>query len=58
MLFRSVQKLELTPGGVQRNYLAALESAKLQTYEVRPETLEANKGFEVSGTGLARPVAV
>lgn len=53
-----MQKLELTPGGVQRNYLAALESAKLQTYEVRPETLEANKGFEVSGTGLARPVAV
>lgn len=42
---------------LQRNYEAALVNAKLQTYEVSEETLEANKDFVVSGTGVARPVA-
>jgi hypothetical protein len=40
---------------MQRNFDAAIAKAKLQTYEISQETIEANKGFEASGTGLAKP---
>lgn len=38
---------------MQRNYQAALDKAKLQTYEISQETLEANKDYVVSGTGVS-----
>lgn len=41
-------------GCTQRNYDAAMKKDKLETYEVKAETLEANKDFQVSGTGLER----
>ncbi|KAM0753913.1 putative oxidoreductase [Meredithblackwellia eburnea MCA 4105] len=43
---------EFIAQAMKRNYDAALKSAKLETYEVSEATLEANKNFEVSGTGL------
>ncbi|GAA6022003.1 hypothetical protein JCM10207_002403 [Rhodosporidiobolus poonsookiae] len=48
---------EFIAQAMKRNYDAALQAAKLQTYEVSEETLEANKGFDVSGTGLAKVAA-
>lgn len=45
----------------QRNYDAAMKKNQLETYEVKAETLEANKNYQVSGTGLERakvPTAV
>lgn len=41
-----------------RNFQAALEAAKLKTYEISEETLEANKDFVASGTGLVKGRAV
>lgn len=43
---------------MQRNYDAAMRKSKLETYEVKAETLEANKDFQVSGTGLERAKVV
>lgn len=39
---------------MKRNFEAAQAKAKAKAYEISQDTLEANKGFEVSGTGLAR----
>ncbi|KAI5476550.1 long-chain fatty alcohol oxidase, FAO1 [Pseudohyphozyma bogoriensis] len=49
---------EFIAQAMKRNYEAALNAAKLQTYEVSAETELANKDFVVSGTGLSRPPAV
>lgn len=51
---------EFIAQAMQRNYQAALDKAKLTTYEISAETLEANKDFVVSGTGVqaARKAAV
>ncbi|GAA5964042.1 hypothetical protein JCM8115_000879 [Rhodotorula mucilaginosa] len=46
---------EFIAQAMQRNFDAAIAKAKLQTYEISQETIEANKGFEASGTGLAKP---
>lgn len=47
---------EFIAQAMQRNYQAALDKAKLQTYEISKETLEANKDYVVSGTGVGRKV--
>jgi len=49
---------EFLAEAMKRNYQAALDKAKLETYDVRQSTLEANRNFAVSGTGLARPSPV
>ncbi|KAM0750351.1 Clavaminate synthase-like protein [Meredithblackwellia eburnea MCA 4105] len=43
---------EFIAQAMKRNYNAALEAAKLETYAISEETLEANKNHAVSGTGL------
>ncbi|GAA5940076.1 hypothetical protein JCM3775_003271 [Rhodotorula graminis] len=45
---------EFLAQAMKRNYDAAMKKSKLETYEVKAETLEANKDFQVSGTGLER----
>lgn len=46
---------EFIAQAMQRNFHAAMARANLQTYAIKDETVEANKGFEASGTGLVRP---
>lgn len=53
LIYFLYQELNHRVYGKKRNYAAAL-GAGLKTYEVKEETLVANKDFEVSGTGLAR----
>ncbi|KAK4046754.1 hypothetical protein OIV83_005859 [Microbotryomycetes sp. JL201] len=45
---------EFIAQAMNRNFAAALEKAKLKTYDIRPEIAELNKGYEASGTGLAK----
>ncbi|KAL8277044.1 hypothetical protein RQP46_010578 [Phenoliferia psychrophenolica] len=54
-VYPSITGAEFIAQAMLRNYNAALETAKLRTFEIKPETIEANKDFVVSGTGLARP---
>ncbi|BGO94386.1 hypothetical protein NBRC10512_002084 [Rhodotorula toruloides] len=44
---------EFIAQAMKRNFEAAQAKAKAKAYEISQETIEANKGFEVSGTGLA-----
>ncbi|GAA5864416.1 hypothetical protein JCM3774_002784 [Rhodotorula dairenensis] len=48
---------EFIAQAMRRNFDAAMAKAKLETYAISGETVEANKGFEASGTGLAQPRA-
>ncbi|KAM0791879.1 hypothetical protein ACM66B_004134 [Microbotryomycetes sp. NB124-2] len=55
--YPEINGAEFIAQAMNRNFAAALEKAKLQTYEIRPEIAELNKGFEASGTGLAKAPA-
>ncbi|BGP42657.1 hypothetical protein JCM10449v2_006669 [Rhodotorula kratochvilovae] len=53
-LYPKITGGEFLAQAMKRNYDAAMRKNKLETYDVKDETLEANKAFQVSGTGLER----
>ncbi|TNY17060.1 hypothetical protein DMC30DRAFT_420155 [Rhodotorula diobovata] len=60
-LYPKITGGEFLAQAMKRNYDAAMKKNQLETYEVKAETLEANKNYQVSGTGLERakvPTAV
>ncbi|GAA5972167.1 hypothetical protein JCM21900_003692 [Sporobolomyces salmonicolor] len=48
---------EFIAQAMKRNYEAAMSKAKLETYHVSEETVEANKDYQVSGTGVVKAAA-
>ncbi|GAA5996019.1 uncharacterized protein JCM10292_004893 [Rhodotorula paludigena] len=56
-LYPKITGGEFLAQAMKRNYEAAMKKDKLETYEVKEETLIANKDHQVSGTGLEKVVA-